>query len=405
MKTMKTILLSVAVLLFADLAPGQDLRRAVVSADVVVVATGIGVRPIGPHLLGHRLRVATSLQGEAHAMVTVIEHTNLSEHARPTPAVQRLYCLIDFTAKARAIGLPERFAPYYRMTGHRGGSPVIADPQTDAIVELARAVLDSTRDVDARTTAKRLVQLALAGGPEVRTEATATLTERPALRAVCATFDAYLRDSGYLAMGGQIVDASIVPVPKQHNTRQENDRIKAGDPPEDWADKSHKSAQKDVDARWTKKHGRSHYGYKNHINVDRRHKFIRNYEVTDASVHDSRALDDLIDAGNTSSDFWGDSAYRSQETESNLGDLGYRSHIHHKGKRGKQLTERQKKANKTRSKVRARVEHVFGFQENSMGGKFVRTIGITRAKVKIGLMNLVYNMSRLVQREKIAGAV
>ena len=231
------------------------------------------------------------------------------------------------------------------------------------------------------------------------------LAEAGLVKTLFDKFDAYLRDNGYLAMGGQIVDASIVPVPKQHNTRQENDRIKAGDPPEDWVDKSHKSAQKDVDARWTKKHGRSHYGYKNHINVDRRHKFIRNYEVTDASVHDSRALDDLIDAGNTSSDFWGDSAYRSQETESNLGDLGYRSHIHHKGKRGKQLTERQKKANKTRSKVRARVEHVFGFQENSMGGKFVRTIGIARAKVKIGLMNLVYNMSRLVQWEKIAGAV
>ncbi len=184
-------------------------------------------------------------------------------------------------------------------------------------------------------------------------------------------FDAYLRDHGYLAMGGQIVDASIVPVPKQHNRRDENEKIKAGKPPEDWDGKPHKKRQKDVDARWTKKHGKNHYGYKNHVNIDRRHKFIRDYEVTDASVHDSQALDELIDAGNTSSQLWGDSAYRSQETERSLGEKGYRSHIHHKGNRGKPI----------------------------------RTIGMARAKVKIGMMNLVYNMSRLVQFERGAAAL
>ena len=136
------------------------------------------------------------------------------------------------------------------------------------------------------------------------------------------------------------------------------------------------------------------------MNIDRRHKFIRDYEVTDASVHDSQTLDDLIDEGNTSSGFWGDSAYRSKEIERNLEDKGYRSHIHHKGKRGKPLGERQKKANKARSKVRVRVEHVFGFQQRSQGGKFIRTIGMARAKAKIGMMNLVYNMSRLVQFER-----
>lgn len=122
-------------------------------------------------------------------------------------------------------------------------------------------------------------------------------------------------------------------------------------------------------------------------------------------MHDSQALDDLIDADNISSDLWGDSAYRSQETERDLDEKGYRSHIQHKAKRGKPLTVRQKKANKTRSKVRARVEHVFGFQENSMGGKFVRTIAMTRARVKIGMMNLVYNMRPLVQLERVVGTV
>ncbi len=213
-------------------------------------------------------------------------------------------------------------------------------------------------------------------------------------------FDAYLRDKGYLAMGGQIIDASIVPVPRQRNTREENETIRAGEAPGDWDGKPHKKRQKDVDARWTKKHGKSHYGYKNHVNVDRRHKFIRDYEASDASVHDSQTLDDLIDADNTSSEVWGDSAYRSAETERKLGEKGYRSRIHHKGKRGKPLTARQTKANKTRSKIRVRVEHVFGFQECSMGGKFIRSIGMARAKAKIGMMNLVYNMSRLVQFER-----
>ena len=225
------------------------------------------------------------------------------------------------------------------------------------------------------------------------------LAQAGMMRSLFDRFDAYLRDNGYLAMGGQMVDASIVPVPKQRNTREENEAVKAGKTPECWDENQSKKQQKDVDARWTKKHGKSHYGYKNHVNADRRHKFIRDYEVTDASVHDSQKLDDLIDADNTSSDVWGDSAYRSVETERKLAEKSYRSHIHHKGRRNKPLTARQIKTNRTRSRVRVRVEHVFGFQERSMGGKFIRTVGLVRARAKIGMMNLIYNMNRLIQFE------
>nr|WP_306264943.1 hypothetical protein [Pararhizobium sp. IMCC3301] len=89
-----------------------------------------------------------------------------------------------------------------------------------------------------------------------------------------------------------------------------------------------------------------------------------------------------------------------------MNDSVYRSHIHHKGRHNKPLTARQMKANKNRSKVRVRVAHVFGFQQRSMGGKFIHTIGIAQAKkkTKIGIMNLVYNMSRLVQFEHGATA-
>ena len=124
-------------------------------------------------------------------------------------------------------------------------------------------------------------------------------------------------------MGGQIIDASIVAVPKQRNSREENARIKAGETPAGWEDKPAKRRQKDVEARWTKKHGKSHYGYKNHVNVDRRHKLVRRYHVSDAAEHDSQVLDDILDGDNTALGVWADSAYRSAEIEAALKEKGF----------------------------------------------------------------------------------
>ena len=212
-----------------------------------------------------------------------------------------------------------------------------------------------------------------------------------------AQFDGYLARRGYIARGGQILDASIVPVPHNHNKREENVAIKAGEVPEEWEKKPAKRSQKDVDARWTKKHGSSHEGYKNHVNVDRKHKLIRRYHVTDAAVHDSQAVDRLLTRGNTGSGVWADAAYRSAEIEATLKARKLTSHIHRKGKRGKPLTQQAQKSNRTKSTVRVRVEHIFGAQANDMGGTLVRTIGLVRAKAKIGMKNLAYNMRRLGQ--------
>ena len=200
------------------------------------------------------------------------------------------------------------------------------------------------------------------------------------------------------------IDEAVVAAPKQRNSREENARIKAGETPEGWADKPAKRSQKDTDARWTKKRGQSHYGYKNHINVDRRHKLVRHYEVTDASVHDSQVLDDILDGDNTALGVWADSAYRSAEIEAALKAKGLRSRIHRKGRRNKPLSDREKQGNKTRSSVRVRVEHVFGAQSNDMGGTLVRSIGKVRATARIGLKNLAYNMRRLVQLERLGAA-
>jgi IS5 family transposase len=127
--------------------------------------------------------------------------------------------------------------------------------------------------------------------------------------------------------------------------------------------------------------------------------------VSTASVHDSQKLGDMLDANNTASGVWADSAYRSKEIEAKLAERNLKSHIHRRGSWGRPLTARQEAANKARSKVRARVEHVFGNQHNSMGGKLVRTIGIVRATVKVGMQNLAYNMRRLVVLERSALAV
>lgn len=214
-------------------------------------------------------------------------------------------------------------------------------------------------------------------------------------------FDGYLSRQGYIARGGQILDASIVPVPKNHNTREENKIIKSGEEPEEWKDKPAKRSQKDVDARWTKKHGKSHYGYKNHVNVDRKHKLVRRYHVSDAALHDSQAVDHLLMEGNTGANVWADSAYRSEKMEAKLRARGLTSRIHRKGKRGKPLSKQGKGSNRTKSSVRARVEHVFGAQTNDMGGTLVRTVGLIRAKAKIGMKNLAYNMRRLVQLRRM----
>ncbi len=228
------------------------------------------------------------------------------------------------------------------------------------------------------------------------------LVEAKLIDTLFELFDQHLAGKGFIARGGQIIDATIVSVPKQRNTREENETVKAGKTPADWEKKPAKNQQKDKDARWTKKHGRSYYGYKNHVGIDRTHKLIRKWDTTDASVHDSQKLDDILDAGNTGRTVWADSAYRSAEIEAKLQAKGLKSRVHLKGVRGRPLSEKEKATNTARSEVRARVEHIFGHQTNSMGAKIVRTIGAARARFKIGMMNLGYNMRRLGQLERMA---
>jgi IS5 family transposase len=214
-------------------------------------------------------------------------------------------------------------------------------------------------------------------------------------------FDRYLREQGFTARKGQIVDASIVSAPIQRNSREENARIKEGVVPDDWSES--KRRQKDVHARWSARSHRHAYGYKNHISVDAKHKLIRDYSVTDAAVHDSRVFGELLDETNTSRDVWADSAYRSEDALAELKRRGYREHLQRKGRRNRKLTDWEKRGNRTRSRIRCRIEHVFGIQAQMAGNLILRTIGTVRAEVKIGLRNLAYNIHRLGRCMPVTG--
>jgi IS5 family transposase len=238
----------------------------------------------------------------------------------------------------------------------------------------------------------------------------AQLAGKPAIEVLFARFDAALREAGFLAMGGQIIDASLVACPKQRNTDQDKRAIKEGRIPEGWSDKPAKLAQKDRDARWTVKWSKAKpaengsprvdiavpvFGYKNHLGIDRRHGLIRTWTVTDAAQYEGALLPGLLDRTNTASDVWADTAYRSKANETYLADHGLRSRLHRKKPKGKSMPKRTAQANGRKSKVRAAVEHVFAHEKGPMG-LVVRTIGLARARVKIGLANLVYNMKRAV---------
>ena len=222
------------------------------------------------------------------------------------------------------------------------------------------------------------------------------LQQQELVEALFEQFEGYLQQSGYQAKDGQIMDATLVPVPKQRNRKAENQQIKDGQMPEDWSKQPHKRAQKDIDARWTKKNHVSHFGYKDHISIDAGFGFIRRYAVTDAAVHDSQVLGQLLDIDNPDERLWADSAYRSEARLDVLGWMGFDPLFNERAYRNSPLSDEQKAVNRERSKTRAKVEHVFGSWVSASGSKLLRTIGIARAKTNLGLQNLVYNLKRLV---------
>jgi hypothetical protein len=231
------------------------------------------------------------------------------------------------------------------------------------------------------------------------------------------SFERQLHEAGYFAMGGQIVDATLVLALKQRNTEDEMAAIKAVKSVKQiWRGKPNKAYQKVVDARWTVKIGGKIryrldgtplpqiatpvFGYKFHISIDRRFGFIRKAAVTLAADSDGRQLRRVIDTSNTASDVWADSAYRSQKNETWLA-RNMLSRIHRRKPKGKPMPERIARANAAKSAVRAKVEHVIAQQKNRYD-LFIRTIGFARAQAKLTLAKLVYDFDRLTFHERRA---
>jgi IS5 family transposase len=202
-------------------------------------------------------------------------------------------------------------------------------------------------------------------------------------------FELELRAQGFAVKSGLIADGTIVEVPKQRNSKEENAPIKAGDVPERIADNPHVLAQKDLDADWKKKNNISYFGYENHALVDEGYKFVRDFDTTPASIHDSVPYLPLMpeEPAYPDQEAFGDSAYASKKHEEELLRRGFVPMICEKGVRGKPLTEEQKESHRVKSSVRCRVEHVFGAMKVRCRDEILRSIGFERARFWIGMRN------------------
>ena len=316
----------------------------------------------------------------------------------------------------------------YRSGGAKGGRPPfdVVMMFKVLVIQTVNALSDDRTEflINDRLSFMRFLGLELTGRvPDAKTIwlFREKLTQAGVIGSLFARFDKTLRAQGFVAAGGQIVDASLVRAPRQRNTEEEKALLKQGQIPPAWQDRPAKLRQKDRDARWKVKYGKAKvaapgsglqrklvdiavpvFGYQNHVAIDRACGLIRGWQVTDAGQHEtSQVRRGLLDTANTSPEIWADQGYRSQENESWLEDHGFTSRIHYRKPQGKPWPDAWQAANRERSPIRARVEHVFAVQKDKMA-LFIRTIGLPRATVKIGLANLAYNMQRLIYLRRVS---
>ena len=234
------------------------------------------------------------------------------------------------------------------------------------------------------------------------------LTRAGAIDRLFRWFDAAIRAAGYIAMSGQLVDSTLVAAPKQRIRGTRSRPQRAGKTAHEKFGRM--TLRRRVRKTWTPVGGSKRarpgaildiaiptFGYKAHTSIDRYYRLIPCWEVTDASRHDGHWLrQGLLDPTNTGAGVWADTAYRSQQNEVFLERHGFVSHIHRRRPPGQPLPAHIRRGNARRSRDRAPVEHVFAVQKQAMG-LIVRTIGLARARTKIGMANLAFNIRRLVQ--------
>ena len=299
---------------------------------------------------------------------------------------------IDFGALAAEV---DRVAP--RPVSPQGGRPPYPTETMVRILVLKRLYNLSDEQMEYqlldRMSYKRFCGLASAVNIPDRTTVW-TFENRIGEAGAKVLFDGVttqLLKHGYVARGGQIIDATLVPAPRQRLDRQEREALAEGRTPA-WSEAERR--QKDVDATHTKKHGKSYFGYKLSVSVDLKHGFIRRIATGTASEHDGHHFDEVLDMHNTGRSVHTDKAYASRQRRQMLQVLGFVDAMQRRAQPGQPLSECQKRRNQRIASKRARVEHAFAGIRH-MGGKFVRTIGQARATVAMTMMAACYNLKRL----------
>ena len=163
----------------------------------------------------------------------------------------------------------------------------------------------------------------------------------------------YLEENGFKVSKGTIVDATILDAPSSTKNRD-----KARDP----------------EMSQTKKGNQWYFGMKAHIGVDSRTKLIHSVVATAANVHDSQVLEDLLHGGETR--VWGDSAYSGQQERIAKAASAAQDFTHHKGCKNKPLSDEERAKNRTKSKIRAKVEHAFRILKCQFGMVKLRYRGL-----------------------------
>lgn len=208
-----------------------------------------------------------------------------------------------------------------------------------------------------------------------------------------------IRKAGYVTREGSIVDASFIEAPKRRNTEEQREKLKKSEVPEEWDDAEHpqKLMQRDTDATWTKKGNEAHFGYKDHVKVDKDSKLITKFAVTTASVNDVKGAENLFDENDKIA--YADAAYPSLSLPENV-----ENQICEKSNRNHPLTAEQKENNHKKAKIRCRVEHVFAGMVQMVGGTSIRCKNYSRASFNISLLNLVYNMRQVLSLNRMRTA-
>ena len=187
----------------------------------------------------------------------------------------------------------------------------------------------------------------------------------------------YLAEQGLQISRGTIVDAPIISAPSSTKNRQK---------------------ERDPEMHQTQKGNQWYFGMKAHIGVDSRTKLIHSVAATAANVHDSQVLPELLHGQETR--VWGDAAYSGQRDVIQQHVPGAKSFVQTKAHRHRPLSETERARNRTKSKVRAQVEHVFLVMKQIFGWGKVRYRGLAKNTnwlfVTCGLTNLYLARRRLL---------